>query len=69
MEFLLGAVLVGGYTAINSLLQSGQDPHEVVEDILHAPRRASTSESVQSTQTKYRMVNINGKLTRVADFT
>ena len=68
MEFLLGAVLVGGYTAINSLLQSGQDPREVVEDTLGGPRRSS-SVSVQSTQTKYRMVNINGKLTRVADFT
>lgn len=68
MEFLLGAVLVGGYTALNSLLQSGQDPREVVEDTLGGPRESS-SVSTQATQPKYKWRVINGVRTKVLDFT
>ena len=68
MEFLLGGAIISGVTW---LMNGGLDDESTAsqERFEATARKSAPSGSVQSTQTKYRMVNINGKLTRVADFT
>ena len=65
METLLGFAIVGAYTAINSCLIAGEDPVEMAKDLLPDNHQ----QPVQATEPKYTHRVINGKRTKVLDFT
>ena len=67
MEFLIGLPCILAFQYVSSCLIAGEDPIECAQDLL--PDNHQQQQSVQATEPKYTHRVINGKRTKVLDFT